>query len=87
MWLASPELAVQRVAKRVRSGGHNIPEDVILRRYERGRLNFCNLYQPIADTWTVLDNTGTEIELVAEGERELVIEVFAPNIWQAINSG
>jgi predicted ABC-type ATPase len=38
-WLQSPELAVYRVRRRVETGGHNIPEDVIRRRYERGRKN------------------------------------------------
>ena len=87
IWLASPELAVQRVAKRVRSGGHNIPENVIRRRYERGRANFYNLYRPIADTWTVLDNSGEQTKLVAEGEKELMTQVFFPDIWQTIIEG
>ncbi|ELS02295.1 hypothetical protein Xen7305DRAFT_00020080 [Xenococcus sp. PCC 7305] len=38
------ELAITRVALRVASGGHNIPEDVIRRRYDRGRKNFLQLY-------------------------------------------
>jgi predicted ABC-type ATPase len=38
-WLQSPELALERVHRRVASGGHNIPEDVVRRRYERGRIN------------------------------------------------
>ncbi len=40
LWLKSPHLAVERVRTRVISGGHHIPEPTILRRYERGRLNF-----------------------------------------------
>jgi predicted ABC-type ATPase len=43
-WLRSPDLAVERVARRVASGGHSIPEDVIRRRYERGRGNLIDLY-------------------------------------------
>jgi predicted ABC-type ATPase len=43
-WLRSPDLAVERVARRVASGGHSIPEDVIRRRYDRGRRNLINLY-------------------------------------------
>lgn len=38
-WLESPELAIARVRRRVESGGHSVPEDVIRRRYERGRRN------------------------------------------------
>ena len=43
IWLQSAELAVQRVAVRVRSGGHSIPETTIRRRYEVGRRNFVSL--------------------------------------------
>lgn len=50
--------AGQRVAARVRSGGHAIPEEVIRRRYERGLVNFFNAYAPAADSWILVDNTG-----------------------------
>jgi predicted ABC-type ATPase len=63
-WLPSADMAVQRVAKRVASGGHHIPEEVIRRRYERGIEHFFNHYSPVADTWVLMNNTapvGTEI--------------------------
>lgn len=46
-WLKSPEMAVQRVASRVEKGGHHIPQDVILRRYERGIKNLFEIYLDI----------------------------------------
>ena len=36
-WLSSPDLAIQRVAQRVRNGGHNIPKEVVIRRYQAGK--------------------------------------------------
>ncbi|MHC5728674.1 MAG: zeta toxin family protein, partial [Nostoc sp.] len=45
-WLQSPELAIARVRRRVESGGHNIREDTIRRRYKRGRKNLIELYLP-----------------------------------------
>ena len=57
-WIPDADLAVQRVAARVRSGGHAIPEEVIRRRYERGLVNFFNAYAPAADSWLLVDNTG-----------------------------
>ncbi len=57
-WIPDADLAVQRVAARVRSGGHAIPEEVIRRRYERGLVNFFNTYVPAADSWVLVDNTG-----------------------------
>lgn len=56
-WLPNADMAVQRVAKRVASGGHHIPEDVIRRRYERGMENFFNHYIAAADTWVLMNNT------------------------------
>jgi predicted ABC-type ATPase len=55
-WLPNADTAVKRVASRVASGGHNIPEDVIRRRYERGLENFFNRYSQFADSWTLFDN-------------------------------
>lgn len=57
-WLPSADMAVERVAKRVASGGHSIPEDVIRRRYERGLGNLFNAYLLAADTWVLMDNTS-----------------------------
>jgi len=49
IWLNSPQLAMQRVTERVQNGGHNIPSDVIKRRYYRGIKNFFELFMPICD--------------------------------------
>ena len=57
LWLHSEDLAIERVAERVRRGGHNIPEAVIRRRYKKSLYNFFNLYRPIADSWLMLDNS------------------------------
>ncbi len=57
VWLNSADLAVARVASRVKSGGHDIPIDTIRRRYERGRANFFELYGPTADQGIVWNNS------------------------------
>lgn len=56
-WLASADLAVARVAERVRLGGHGVPEKTIRQRYTRSLRNFFALYLPLANTWQVYDNT------------------------------
>jgi len=56
-WINSPEMAIQRVAKRVAEGGHNIPKDVIRRRYERGIRNFFELFKDKVNYWWLIDNT------------------------------
>ena len=58
--LPSAEMAVARVAERVRHGGHNIPEAVIRRRFEAGLSNFEDLYRNAVDAWAIYDNSGPE---------------------------
>ncbi len=58
LWLQTPELALERVRERLKLGGHDVPEDVVRRRYRRGLFNFFNLYRPIADSWLMLDNSA-----------------------------
>jgi len=65
LWLPSPEMAVQRVAKRVAEGGHDIPKDVVRRRYHRGISNLLNVYADICDVTTVIDNSE-EMMTIAE---------------------
>ena len=85
VWLNSVELAINRVALRVASGGHNIPEDVIRRRYNRGRDNFFNLYSQLADYWIIYDNTKLEKKAIAEKTPNQPITIYYSNIWQQIN--
>src|SRR5262245_63339223 len=53
LWLSSAELAIERVADRVRNGGHHIPADVVRRRYAAGIRNFFGLYQPLVTSWAL----------------------------------
>lgn len=66
-WLRTPELAVQRVAERVRHGGHNIPEDTIRRRYLAGIRNLFRLFLPEVDYWDIYDNSDTPRVQIACG--------------------
>ena len=82
-WLASPEINIERVAERVRAGGHHIPEEVIRRRYVGGLKNFFNLYLPLADVWSAYDNTlSRSTILVAEGRRGQGEVVHLPEVWK-----
>ena len=53
--LPSVELAVERVRRRVAQGGHNIPENDIRRRFDRGLKNFQETYRQIVDKWRLYD--------------------------------
>lgn len=63
-WLPSPEMAVERVAMRVASGGHNIPKDVIHRRYWLGLQNLFDIFAPIVDYWSLYDNSLNQEPIV-----------------------
>lgn len=70
-WLSSPEMAEMRVAQRVASGGHNIPKEVIHRRYWAGLRNMFEIFIPIVDLWSLYDNTKELIPIV---ERNIVVD-------------
>lgn len=74
-WLKTPEQAIERVAERVSKGGHNIPRDIIIRRYYEGIDNLFRIYMPIVDTWVLVDNSVTPRGIIATGGcgQELVI--------------
>jgi predicted ABC-type ATPase len=70
LWLSSSELAKGRVAGRVRLGGHDIPAEVIERRYHAGLRNFFSLYRELADTWIFWDNSSPiSGRVLASGKR------------------
>ena len=65
-WLQRVELAIERVKERVREGGHNIPNDVVKRRYKKGIYNLFELYLPVIDSVLIFDNSEGKHELIAE---------------------
>ncbi|MCR5571209.1 MAG: zeta toxin family protein [Bacteroidales bacterium] len=66
-WLNSPELAIARVRNRVSAGGHNIPDEVIRRRYTVGLQYLFKYYIPACDRWIIADNSRSPFTVVAEG--------------------
>jgi predicted ABC-type ATPase len=62
--LDSIDLALRRIEVRVRQGGHNVPKRDVLRRLNRGWENFVRIYQPMAESWVVYDNSGASPQLV-----------------------
>jgi predicted ABC-type ATPase len=65
--LTSPQLALQRIASRVRQGGHDIPRADVLRRFQRSWDNYHMLYRPLAHAWSVYDNSCDAPKLLEEG--------------------
>jgi predicted ABC-type ATPase len=85
LWLSSPDVAVARVADRVRGGGHHIVEDVIRRRYAAGLANLRSLYLPLADSWELIDNTRmNNPRVIAAGRTDRSTEIRMPEVWKQI---
>jgi predicted ABC-type ATPase len=81
LWLPSAALAVQRVASRVRMGGHAVPADVVRRRYHAGLHNFFQMYLPLATTWRMYDSSrGPMPELIAVGSEATTV-VYDEALW------
>lgn len=75
-WLNSPEVAIQRVAKRVAEGGHDIPKEVIKRRYQAGIRNFFELYKDIVDSWMIVDNRDNCRNVIADNKTVFDIPLY-----------
>jgi predicted ABC-type ATPase len=84
LWLPDPQAAVERVARRVRVGGHRIPDDVIVRRYWAGLAKMRQLYLPLADVAVIFDNSDGPLILIAERTPDGAFVVYDGPRWAAI---
>ena len=83
-WLNSPGLAVQRVAERVAKGGHNIPTDVIRRRYVAGISNLFRLFMREVDYWEIYDNSEYPAVQIATGGKNEKTEIIIETTYNKI---
>ncbi len=65
--LESVDDAISRVAMRARQGGHDVPPDVIRRRFASGMRNFLDVYRDRVDHWQWFDSSDWEPRLLEEG--------------------
>lgn len=84
-WLRNSDLAKQRVQIRVREGGHNIPPDIIERRYKRGLKNLLNLYIPIVNDVLLLDNSDGLMLPIASKDKRGFWEYQNQHTWRELN--
>lgn len=86
LWLPSADMAIQRVAQRVASGGHDIPQDVIRRRYHRGLQNFFAGYAAAVDSWIMLDNAARDAQRRIAWRVGGVLRVDDNRLWNQLVS-
>ena len=87
--LANAQLAVRRVKLRVALGGHDVPADVVRRRFDRSLKNFFSLYAPLANEWTLFDNSSSHSAITVAAQVANHLTVTETNTWlklQKLNS-
>jgi predicted ABC-type ATPase len=84
LWLPSADLAVARVADRVRHGGHHVPEPVVRRRFVAGLRNFFHLYAPLAAQWILFDSSQSRPQKLATSVRGK-LTIANPTLYRQIH--
>ena len=83
--LPAADLAVARVAARVRQGGHDVPEAIVRRRFVAGLRNFVEVYRTIVDGWHMYDNsTVTGPRLIAHGAAGAPTTIADQAAWRRL---
>ena len=85
-WLDDVALAIERVRLRVLEGGHDIPEEVIRRRYKNGIINFFSPFMQVVDFWLFVNNTKDVSTFIAKGYLGKPAIVFDLNTWSIIKA-
>jgi predicted ABC-type ATPase len=83
LWIESVDLALSRVRERVVRGGHDVPEPVVRRRFDRSIRNFLVHYRRLADFWTLFDNSGATPRVVAFEKNEEV-RIIDKSLYSAL---
>ncbi len=77
VYLDSAQFCVDRVALRVTKGGHFVPDEDVVRRYNRSNNNFWQTYKALASEWSLFNNSGEGIvQIAASGNDDASILVL-----------
>ena len=82
--LTNAQLAIRRVKLRVALGGHDVPSDVIKRRFGRSISNFFNLYAPLADQWALFDNSASIRALPVATQTATQLTISEVTTWRRL---
>jgi len=82
--LTNAQLAIRRVKLRVALGGHDVPSDVVKRRFGRSLSNFFNLYAPLADEWALFDNSFSSRVLPVARQQANQLTVTETTTWRQL---
>jgi predicted ABC-type ATPase len=83
LWLPSVGLALDRIRIRVRKGGHDVPQAIVLRRFDRSIRNFFARYQNLANSWILFDNSG-ERPMILARKRDSAVAVINRELYNSL---
>ena len=83
LWVPKVALSLARIKQRVASGGHNVPEEDVRRRFERCMHHFFGEYSVLIDGWMLFDNSGDRPRLIAQKTSE-ELDVIDEDLYAAI---
>jgi len=85
LFVEAVDVTLARIRERVLKGGHDVPEDVVRRRFDRSVRNLFREYQQLVDAWYLFDNTGTEPVPIAfkKGRR---VRIMKPETYEMLIS-
>lgn len=84
IWIDSVERALSRIAARVAEGGHDVPAETVRRRYHRSLRHLFDLYMPLATTWSLYDNSGSIVVVIADGGSSRELKVFDASRYERV---
>lgn len=62
---------------RVKLGGHHVPAENVLRRFDRSRRHFLEDYLPLADEWGLWDNHSPPAIKIADSQTHTLEQLQA----------
>lgn len=83
VWIPTVDLALTRVRGRVLQGGHDVPEDIVRRRFDRSIRNFLANYRGLGDSWMWFDNSGAAPAVIAF-EKEGKLRIMEPDLYHTL---
>ena len=84
LWISSVKLALERIELRVQQGGHDIPEAVVRRRFNKGISNFFQFYRPVVDRWIIFNNSE-DVPGVIAFEESGKLEIVDPDLFDLLS--
>ena len=85
LFVESTEILIERIAERVKKGGHFVPDEDVKRRFMRGKQNFWKTYRNFATRWSLVYNSDRNFQEVAFGEKDEFL-IADENLFQIFES-